>query len=261
MLVEERRPQTCHGLTDSTAIWRPGRMPAMEAQVAVAKVRKYATPESGDSLEMIERPAGGLSFVLADGQTSGKPAKAIANIVVRKAISLLADGVRDGAAARAASDYLFTQRSGKVLATLNILSIDLQSQSLVVTRNNPAPVFLLDAGVLRALDSPVDPVGSRRGIRPEIHQVPLRTGLAALMFTDGLTQAGERAGRSNDLVGFLRSLISAGHPDPPRWADELLAYALDLDDQRPADDISILVAAILPRPGHEVRRLTVRMPL
>ena len=29
----------------------------MEAQVAVAKIGKYATPESGDSLEMIEEVA------------------------------------------------------------------------------------------------------------------------------------------------------------------------------------------------------------
>lgn len=233
----------------------------MEAQVAVAKVRKYATPESGDSLEMIERPAGGLSFVLADGQTSGKPAKAVANIVVRKAISLLADGVRDGAAARAASDYLYTQRSGKVLATLNILSIDLHSQSLVVTRNNPAPVYLLEAGGLRALEAPVDPVGGRRGVRPEIDQVPLQTGLAAIVFTDGLLHAGERSGRRIDLAGGLQRLADGGPPDPTRWADELLAHALDLEDGRPADDISILVAAILPRPTQEVRRMTVHMPL
>lgn len=233
----------------------------MEAQVAVAKVRKYATPESGDSLEMIERPSGGLSFVLADGQTSGKPAKAIANIVVRKAISLLADGVRDGAAARAASDYLYTQRSGKVLATLNILSIDLHSQSLVVTRNSPAPVYLLEGNRLRVLDSAVDPVGGRRGVRPEIHQIPLQRGLAAIMFTDGLSQAGERSGRHIDLAAHLRRLADSGPPDPPRWADDLLARALELEDGRPGDDISILVAAILPRPSQEVRRLTVHMPL
>jgi hypothetical protein len=97
----------------------------MEFRVAVAKVGKYASSESGDTLEMIERPGGGLSFVLADGQRSGKSAKAISNIVTRKAISLLGEGVRDGAAARAASDYLYTYRSGKVIATLNILSVDL----------------------------------------------------------------------------------------------------------------------------------------
>jgi hypothetical protein len=79
----------------------------MDLHVAVAKTPKYATSESGDTLEMIERPGGGLSFVLVDGQRSGRSAKAISNLVARKAISLLAEGVRDGAAARAASDYLF----------------------------------------------------------------------------------------------------------------------------------------------------------
>ena len=36
----------------------------MEIQVAVSKINKYATSESGDTLEMIERPNGGISFVL-----------------------------------------------------------------------------------------------------------------------------------------------------------------------------------------------------
>jgi hypothetical protein len=52
---------------------------------------------------VVERPNGGLSVVLADGQSSGRGAKAISLLVVRKVIGLLAEGVRDGAAARAAS--------------------------------------------------------------------------------------------------------------------------------------------------------------
>jgi serine phosphatase RsbU (regulator of sigma subunit) len=236
-------------------------MPRVEAQVAVAKVAKHGVPESGDSLEMIERPTGGLSLVLVDGQTSGKAAKAIAGIVVRKAISLLADGVRDGAAARAASDHLFTERSGKVLATLNILSIDLHSQSLVITRNSPAPVFLLDGTELRRLDGPVDSVGGRRGVRPEIHEVPLHAGLAAVLFTDGLMHAGDRAGRPIDLEQLIRKMAAAGPPDPARWADRLLEEALAAENGRPGDDVTVLVAAILDRRGEDIRRLTVCMPL
>jgi serine phosphatase RsbU (regulator of sigma subunit) len=235
-------------------------MPPMEAQVAVAKTRKYGALESGDTLEMIERPMGGLSLVLADGQTSGKAAKAIAGIVVRKAISLLADGVRDGAAARAASDYLYTQRAGKVQATLNILSLDLHSESLVITRNNPAPVVRLENGALLVLDQPVHPVGRGRAVRPEIHQVPLHVGLVVVVFTDGLLYAGERLGHPIDLPRRILELNAEGHPDPVRWADGLLADALTLEEGRPADDITVLVAAILDRQGQDVRRLSVRMP-
>jgi serine phosphatase RsbU (regulator of sigma subunit) len=232
----------------------------MEALVAVAKVRKYASAESGDTLEMIERPSGGLSLVLVDGQTSGRAAKAVAGIVARKAISLLAEGVRDGAAARAASDYLYTERSGKVLATLNILSLDLHSQSMVITRNNPAPVLLLRQGALAVLDGAVDPVGGRKGVRPEIHEVPLEAGLVAIVGTDGLTHAGERSGRPIDLPSRIREMAKADLPDPARWADDLLSQAVELEDNRPSDDISVLVAAILSRQGEDIRRMTVRMP-
>ena len=79
----------------------------MEIQFAVSKISKWASRESGDTLEMIERPHGGLSMVLVDGQMSGRSAKAISNVVARKAIQLLGEGVRDGAAARAAHDYLY----------------------------------------------------------------------------------------------------------------------------------------------------------
>jgi hypothetical protein len=65
----------------------------MEIQIAVAKINKYATSESGDTLEVVERPNGGLSVVLADGQHRSS-AKAISTLVVRKVISLLAEGVR-----------------------------------------------------------------------------------------------------------------------------------------------------------------------
>src|SRR4030066_475473 len=114
----------------------------MEVKLAVAKTNKYATSESGDSVEVVERPNGGISVVMADGQSSGKGAKQISSLVVRKVISLLSEGVRDGAAARAASDYLYTERKGKVSSTLNILSVDQQTSTLVITRNSPVPALL-----------------------------------------------------------------------------------------------------------------------
>ena len=229
--------------------------------MAVAKVGKYATSESGDTLEMIERPGGGISFVLSDGQQSGKPAKAISNVVARKAISLLAEGVRDGAAARAASDYLFTYRSGKVLATLNILSIDLQSQTLVLTRNNPAPVLVIRGEDIRPLDGPSSSIGSRRGIRPDISEIHLEPGLGVVIFTDGLLHAGERRGSGLDVVGSLRKLRQSAEPEPAIWAEDLLQRALELDEGRPSDDITVLVAVILKRKGDDVRRLSLRMAL
>ncbi|NPA92189.1 MAG: serine/threonine-protein phosphatase [Chloroflexi bacterium] len=242
----------------------------MEVQIAVAKVKKYATSESGDTLEVVERPNGGLSVVLADGQSSGRGAKRISNMVVRKVISLLAEGVRDGAAARAASDYLFTERQGKVQATLNILSADMQTRTLVVTRNNPAPVLVLSGGRLLHLDGESVPVGIYRGTRPVVTELPLEEGMTVIMFTDGVVHAGARYGQHLDLETLLHGLYGDTeeedtHQTPPSAediAEALLSEALRLDRGRPTDDISIVVLQVVPY--HEeprVRRMLVRLPL
>jgi serine phosphatase RsbU (regulator of sigma subunit) len=233
----------------------------MEVQVAVAKINKYATSSSGDTVEIVERPHGGVSAVLADGQSSGKGAKSISTLVVRKVISLLAEGVRDGAAARAASDSLFTERGGKVSATLNILSIDYQTRTLVITRNNPVPAVLVLDDQIKWLQEPSIPIGLYRDTRPVISEVPVSSGLTAIAFSDGLVHAGERYGQSLDIVASLNFLIEGEAPSPQLIADTLLEQAMRLDHQRPVDDISVVVLSVLPHQGDEVRRMTVRVPL
>jgi len=234
----------------------------LEVQVAAAKVGKWATRESGDTLEMVERPHGGLSFVLADGQHSGRAAKRISNVVARKAISLLAEGVRDGAVARAAHDYLYTYRGGKVSATLNIVSVDLLTHTLVLSRNSPCPMLVVRPGEpIRVLDAPSRPVGIYRGTKPVITELPLEAGTTVVVYTDGLETAGQRYGEPMDVVGALQALLDQG-ADAQAIADGLLAQAVALDRGRPADDISVLVLQIVPRQGEdEARRLTVRLPL
>ena len=233
----------------------------MHLEVAVAKIRKYATPESGDTIEMIERPGGGLSFVVVDGQRSGKSAKAISNIVARKAVSLLAEGVRDGAAARAAHDYLFTQRAGKVSATLNIVSVDLESKTLVLSRNNHCPAIVSLRSELQLLDAPSQPVGVQRGTKPVIHEIPIAPDTIVVIFTDGLIVAGERKGRPLNVPELVRELI-AQQKNAHDLAQALLRAALQADDQRPADDISILVLCVTAHEqGDDARWLNVSMPL
>jgi hypothetical protein len=211
---------------------------------------------------MIERPHGGISFVLVDGQRSGRSAKAISNLVARKAISLLAEGVRDGAAARAAHDYLFTYKGGKVSATLNILSADLISSTLVLSRNSHCPtvVVTLD-GELKLLDEPSQPVGLRRGTKPQITELPLSPGTVVVIYTDGLETAGVRSSRTLDVPAKTRELLEQDGVSAQQVADGLLQQALDLDDGRPHDDISVLVLHVIDREGDDVRRLTIQLPI
>lgn len=233
----------------------------MEIQIAVAKTNKYAVSESGDTLEVVERPNGGVSVVLADGQTSGKGAKAISTMVVRKVISLLAEGVRDGAAARAASDYLYTERVGKVSATLNILSADLETGTIVITRNNPSPVLISRGDRVEALNTESRPIGTSRNIRPEISELALEGGMSIVVYTDGLLHAGDRYGLSLDICTLIESMLDEQEPSSQEIADTLLFQAIKLDQGRPNDDMSVVVLRVLPNESDLIRRMTVSLPV
>jgi serine phosphatase RsbU (regulator of sigma subunit) len=233
----------------------------MEVQIAVAKVNKYAVSESGDTLEVVERPNGGLSVVLADGQSSGRGAKAISQMVVRKVIGLLAEGVRDGATARAASDALFTDKQGKVISTLNIASLDLSSGTIVLTRNNPAPMYVCREEQMDCLQEESIPLGTSRNVRPLITEIAIEPGLIIVIYTDGLVHAGKRRGMPMDVGATIRSVLEDQDPSPQMLADSLLAQAVSLDENRPADDISVLVLKVASRTGDNVRRMSVRLPI
>jgi len=233
----------------------------MEVQIAAAKINKYAVSESGDTLEVVERPNGGLSIVLADGQTSGLGAKAVSQLVVRKVIGLLAEGVRDGAAARAASDALYTDKRGKVSCTLNIASIDLQSGTLVLTRNNPAPIFVYKDGNIDCLQSESTPIGVARNVRPVISEMSVEPGLHIVFYTDGLVHAGSRHGQPMDVCTALEAIFEDQEPSSQEVADSLLEHAIRLDDGRPVDDISVVALKVIKRRGDDVRRMTVRLPI
>lgn len=237
----------------------------MHIQAAAAKIEKYATEESGDTLEMIERPHGGLSFVLVDGQRSGRSAKTISMLVAQRVISLLAEGVRDGAAARAANDTLYTQRAGKVSATLTILSVDMVTKSLVVSRNSHCPVIIqYGPGEQTMLARPVRPLGTNRYNKPEITEIPLEAGLAVVVFTDGILSAGTRKGMAIDLLPFVNRLYEDNIEKKSaarHIADGLLDEAIRLDDNRPADDTSVLALAVPGREAGAVRRMQIVLPI
>ncbi|MHB0859508.1 MAG: SpoIIE family protein phosphatase [Anaerolineae bacterium] len=233
----------------------------MLVQLGAAKVSKYATSESGDTLEIIERPHGGVSAVLVDGQRSGRAAKIISNIVARKAISLLGEGVRDGAAARATHDYLRTHRSGQVSAELQLVSVDLSTKTIVISRNTRCPAFVARQGTLLTLQDNSQAIGIYPNTKPVIVEYPIEADTYVLACTDGLTSACGDEGESRAVVDLMCELVRQ-HCSAQVLADAVIAQALEAQSNRPRDDISVLVLAVLPgEMGDGLRRYAASFPI
>lgn len=233
----------------------------MEIDLGMAKINKYAVSESGDGVEVVERPRGGISVVMADGQGSGPSARLISRLVVGKAIALIGEGARDGAVARAVHDYLYAVRGGRVSATLAILSADLETKTIVISRNGNNAVYIFDSGTSYLLGGGADPIGVHRRMRPHIDEFPIREEFMAVVVTDGIMHAGRRRGRHFSKAQ-LRELVDRQWGNSSQAvADEILYQAMLLDANRPMDDMTVLVLQIRAFGGGElIRRIGVSFP-
>ncbi|MDO9348453.1 MAG: SpoIIE family protein phosphatase, partial [Anaerolineales bacterium] len=138
---------------------------------------------------------------------------------------------------------------------------DLQTNTIVITRNNPVPMFISRGEQIDCLGSESQPIGVSLSVRPVISEIAVEIGLTIVLFTDGLTHAGERRGQPIDVCTSLKAMLEDQDPSPQGIADALLGEAVQLDDGRPSDDISVVVLKVLKRRGDDVRRMTVRLPI
>lgn len=234
----------------------------MEIRIAIAKTKKYAVSESGDSVEIAERPNGGITAILADGQGSGRSAKATSTLVVNKAASLIADGARDGAVARAVHDYLYAIKHGKVSSTLTMLSADLDTRTIVVSRNTDCPVIIRNEYGITVYDETVNPIGVHKKMKPWTLEMDLEDGLMAITFSDGVAGAGKKNGKSLDWTKLEQIIMDAECEKADDLAENILQYALSLDKERPGDDMAVLVMTVLREDREpKIRRMQVSYPV
>jgi serine phosphatase RsbU (regulator of sigma subunit) len=233
----------------------------LEVRIGIAKTNKYAVSECGDSVEIAERPKGGISAILADGQGHGRAAKAVSAMVVNKAASLIAEGARDGAVARAVHDYLYVMKDGRVSATLTILSADFDTQTFLFSRNSNCPVVLKQSFGFTTYDEGVNPIGVHKNMKPLLVQLPLEEGMIAVTFSDGISAAGKKKGREFE-VSSIEQLLEDSRPEDAQFiAETILENALTLDDERAGDDMTVVVVGIGERTQERrIQRISVVFP-
>lgn len=239
-------------------------MQSLVIDVAIAKTEKYASRESGDTVEVIERPAGGITVVMLDGQGSGRAAKTLSLLLSSKAVALVKEGVRDGVVARATHDFLFAFRHGQVSATLDLLSIETRTGSIVITRNAESPLLLCDDQGPRSMETNSGPIGRYRWTKPAIVQLPMRPGTQLAMFTDGIPHAGRK--RSQEPIDFdaLAGEVLGKGLAAQEIADAIMERAIAKDAGLPADDMAVVALSLDPAPDETVpaiRRMQVVIPL
>jgi serine phosphatase RsbU (regulator of sigma subunit) len=144
--------------------------------------------------------------------------------------------------------------------------VDLGTLTIVISRNSHCPAIVLrgSEGEVQLLDEPSRAIGIHARTRPVIVEIPIAQDLHVILFTDGILAAGQRYGQHLDAPAFVRERLAlcSGETCARSLADALLGHAVELDQGRPGDDITVLVVSVVAlQQLDEVRRLSARFPI
>ncbi len=232
-----------------------------QLRVGISKINRYASRDSGDTVEVVERPSGGLSVVVADAQGTGLAAKLLSNLVTSKAVALLKEGARETAVHEAAHDHLYHYKGGRVSCTLATISVDTRQRCCSLTLNSPAPAYLLLDGEIVSVEDQTPPLGITPGLSPQHVSVPLEPGVWMVVVTDGVSAAGSRTGQQVDLGAEISRHLQTA-TEPAALARCVLDDAVRRDQGRPADDMTVVVLGVVGDDvPNEHRTMEVRVPL
>ena len=235
----------------------------MEIKIGLAKTSKYAMEVCGDTCDVVERPHGGVTAIIADGQGNGLAAHHTSSWVVNKTVQLIADGARDGAVARAVHDYLYNMKDHRVSCTLTILSADLDSNTVVISRNSNCPVFVHTEEYDAVYDEEVGPIGVNKHMKPLMYELPLEPGMILVSFTDGIAHAGrKRIGHGLDNEDIQTIIADNGPEDAAYIARAIMDLALSRDQDRAGDDMTVVVLGVTAASpdSPKIERLEVTYP-
>jgi serine phosphatase RsbU (regulator of sigma subunit) len=116
-------------------------------------------------------------------------------------------------------------------------------------------------GRVEILADPVHPIGFHQFMKPVIHEISLEEGTIIVTFTDGILHAGRKYGRQLRLDTFTTMMMETDASGIQLLTDQMFELALNLDEGRPADDMTLLTLGVHSANESRVGRLRVTYPM
>lgn len=236
----------------------------MVVEFGVSKNGRYDSEESNETTEIIERPTGGQTVVYCSGKRNGQKSKILSSVIANKVLEKTTESFRDSSAVKYVSDQINREYAGEVSGSFCMFSADFDSETIVISRCTNIPVFYYQQGVLSVWNSVTQEIGSVKGLHPSITEIPIEPGTVVIMLSEGILRAGNESGKLSGITELLESFIEEREEESAdRIADFFLRYATALDENKPQDDMTVIVIKIVNDSENQVhaRKMLVTCPV
>ncbi len=213
----------------------------------IARMPKYGSKVSGDNFTFMDSGNGKYMLALSDGMGSGYSASAQSKAAVDMLESFLESGFDKDMAVNLVNSVLVLKSDEDNTCTMDISMIDMYSGEVEFIKIGAAPTYIKKDSKVEIIRSASLPAGILPGVDAELACKSMDGGDMIIMVTDGIIdcmtedEPGDRV-----LLKFIQHLDSL---NPQQVAGSILDEAVRCCENKPFDDMTVLVAKVWKKPA------------
>ena len=188
---------------------------------------------SGDATGECRVPGGRVCFALSDGMGRGGAARTESESAIRLLFRLQRAGIRRELICENVNRMLLAQNESETYATLDAVSIDLNTGDAEFLKYGAPPCFLVRGGRVKSIEGEALPCGILAEATPSVIRLRLRKDDRLILCSDGVQDALPE--------GTAHAIAALNEPDPAESGRRLLALAAR---NGIADDMTVMVIRV-----------------
>lgn len=199
---------------------------------------------SGDSYTVAEMGKGKQVLAISDGMGNGVRAHEESAETLKLLHKILASGIDEKVAIRSINSVLSLRTTDEIFSTLDLAMIDLQDGKVKFLKIGSTPSFILRGEMVKKVQGNNLPIGIIQDFDVDVIVEKLEPQDLLIMMSDGISE-GPNFIQYND-VWISKKLLGLKTRDPQEVADLLLEEVIRSNDGKIHDDMTVLVAKMIP---------------
>ena len=208
-----------------------------DAVFGISKTTKDGSLASGDTYSMTKISCDKYLVALSDGMGSGNEAQNVSSASLSLIESFYKAGLNESLILDTVNKLL-TINTEDYFTALDISVIDLKTCSADFIKYGAPYGFIINENGIKIIEGSSLPLCIIDGLKPSVASTPLNDGDMILLLTDGISDAFNNSGA---IIDYLRTLPAK---NPQTLTDEILKYAIDLNNGEVRDDMTALAVRI-----------------
>lgn len=213
---------------------------SLQVSTGISRVSKSANKVSGDTYSFMELEGGKYMAALSDGMGAGYKAASESGTTISLLEKFIEAGFDKHLIIQTLNSILALRSAEEMFSTVDIMFLDLFTGDAEFIKIGSSATFIKRGGDVEIIESSSLPIGILDDIEADIHERKLKDGDFVILTTDGVLDCFDSDREAN----LSKLIFEINSRNPQDMAEAIMKKCLELCDNTPKDDMTVLVTKI-----------------